>query len=99
VLAVKNRVCIEVARYQQQCKDKFLKAEKNVVSWQSGEQIDLQEWTTGFIKSDSGLGTLIQEQSDKEKTLWNLVKWPEYVCIFSFCIATLSLVWMALCSF
>ncbi len=99
VLAVRNRLWIEASRCQQQRKNDVFQVDRSVVSWQSGEPIDLQEWTAEFRKSDAGLETLVEDQLKRENRLLKEFKCAEYVCLSSITIAMLSLVWLALRNF
>jgi len=99
LLAVHNKLWIQASRYQQQCKNDVFLSDRSVRSWQSGDPIDLQDWTQEFQKSDAGLETLVQERTKGENRLLREFKCAEYVCIVSICIAMVSLVWLALRNF
>jgi hypothetical protein len=98
-IAVRNRIWIEACRQQQQSKNDVFQSEKNLIAIQTGEPIDMQEWTREFKKSDAGLEKLIGERVRRENRLLIEVRVAEYVCLSSVGLAMISLVWLALRNF
>lgn len=99
VLAAKQLSWIRAKLHEQECRKDYLRADPNVHSWQTGEQIDVPTWISGAEKAVAELQPEIAKKEKRTTRLFREVQISEGACLLSVALGMISLALLALLNF